>query len=135
MSSKTLPQALAPLTQIPSDPVLRGILLCWLQGSGTAPMATRTGTSQQTGSCAVGRQHCKHDPQLQSSSIRAGFHCQASINDVQIKESVPHLLLTCSLVSSSHSIFAEDRRFTWPELGKRPEDFPSLSALYEIHGQ
>lgn len=46
-----------------------------------------------------------------------GLMCrrQASINDVQIKES--------------------DRRFTWPELGKRPEDFPSLSALYEIHGQ
>eukprot|EP00439_Symbiodinium_sp_Y106_P027634 s6369_g3.t1 len=38
-----------------------------------------------------------------------GLMCrrQASINDVQIKES--------------------DRRFTWPELGKRPEDFPSLS--------
>mmetsp|Transcript_26156 Transcript_26156/g.49108 ORF Transcript_26156/g.49108 Transcript_26156/m.49108 type:complete len:184 (+) Transcript_26156:49-600(+) len=40
---------------------------------------------------------------------------QAAINDYQIKES--------------------DRRFTWPELGPRPDDFPSLTELEEVHGQ
>ena len=102
MSSKTLPQALTQHVQIISDTVLRGILLCWLQGFGTAPTATRTGTLQQTGSCADGRQHGQHDPQAHSS-IRAGVHWQASINDVQIKESVRHLTLTCQVVS--HCIF------------------------------
>ena len=86
--------------------------------------------------------HENQEPSLHTESTchHPKSRSQASINDVQIKESARVLTRGCCgkvwyVVDDFRTYRSEDRRFTWPELGHRPEDFPSLSELYEVHGQ